>query len=77
MDRKSAALAITKPKNGPGGARPGAGCPKGMVHVSPEDRRIPVQIRLPQHLVDWLYTLDPSLTKSIEYAVNHLKEKAT
>jgi len=76
MDRESAPPAIAKPKKGWGGARPGSGCPKGTQTVDPENRRIPVQIRLPTHLVDWLNTLDPSLTKAIEYCVKLVKEKA-
>lgn len=74
MERTPPDLAMPKPKDGRGGARPGAGCPKGYRFIDPEARRIPVQIRLPKYLVDWLYTLDKSLTKSIEYAVNQLKE---
>lgn len=75
MERKHAPPAITKPKGQHGGARAGAGCPTGSTHVAPENRRVQIGLRLPQHLVDWMRTQDPSLTKTIEYAVNRLKEK--
>ena len=74
MATKIPSSAITKPKTGRGGARPGAGRPKGALSVDPEYLRIPVQIRLPKYLVDWLYTQDKSLTKCIEYAVNRAKQ---
>lgn len=76
MHREHAAPAISKPKGQHGGARPGSGCPKGSQTVDPEYRRIQIGIRLPKHLVDWMHTLDPSLTKTIEYAVNQLKERS-
>lgn len=56
-------------RHGVGGWRPGAGRKKGVILVSPEDRRMMVQVRLPQYVIDWMYTQDKSLTKVVEHAI--------
>ena len=58
--------------SGVGGYRPGAGRKQGVQSVTPEMRRVPVQIRLPQFMVDWMLARDRSITKTIEYAVRSL-----
>jgi len=58
--------------SGKGGYRPGAGRKQGVESVTPEMRRVPVQIRLPQFMVDWMLAQDRSITKTIEYAVRKI-----
>jgi len=57
---------------GRGGYRPGSGRKKGAQIVSPEMRRVPVQIRLPQFMLDWMNTQNQSITKTIQYAIEKL-----
>lgn len=65
-----------KPKRKGGGHYPRGGVKLGSVFVDPEHKRNPVGIRLPQYLIDWMYTQDKSLTKVIEHAVTIARRRA-
>ena len=62
---------IMKFKSGRGGARPGAGRPKGIhTLIKPEsDRRQTIGVRLPKWMVQWLKKHDESAGRVIERAL--------
>lgn len=56
-------------KSGRGGARKGAGRPKGKTSVSDRDRRGRLGIRLPIHIIEWLRDQEKSPGHVIELAL--------
>ena len=56
-------------KPGPGGKRKGAGRPKGSTTVDPLLRRVPVQVRLPKFMADWLKDKPVPAGRNIEMAL--------
>ena len=58
-----------EPKAKVGGKREGAGRPKGSTTVDPLMRRVPVQVRLPRYMADWLKDKPVPAGRNIEMAL--------
>ena len=56
-------------KSGRGGARKGAGRPRGKRNVADRDRRKRIGIRLPAYIIDWLREQEKNPGRVIEIAL--------
>lgn len=54
-----------------GGKRPGSGRKKGATYVQEHLRRVPVQVRLPRHMDNWLRAQPIPPGRIIEIALEH------
>jgi len=69
LENSETAAPTQKPR--PGGKRDGAGRPKGSTTVEASMRRVPVQVRLPKWMADWLQHQPVPAGRNIELALEH------